>query len=228
MSGQLRLAVFDCDGTLVDSQHAILDAMGQAFAAQGLEAPDPSAVRAIIGLELMQAMANLLPAADEAAHRGLRDAYRHAAQAQRAERVHEEPLFPGAREAIEDLVEAGWLLGVATGKSSRGLAEVLARHGIDRHFVTTQTSDTAPGKPAPGMLLQAMRETGVGADRVVMIGDTTFDMQMAQNARARALGVAWGYHDTQALRAAGAQEIVHVFAELPAALEGLLSEGTGP
>lgn len=222
------MAVFDCDGTLVDSQYAILDAMGQAFAAQGLEAPDPSAVRGIIGLELTQAMADLLPEADEAAHRDLSDAYRHAARVQRAEGVHEEPLFPGAREAIEGLAAAGWLLGVATGKSSRGLAEVLARHGIDRHFVTAQTSDTAPGKPAPCMLLQAMAETGVGADRVVMIGDTTYDMQMAQNAHVRALGVAWGYHDIQALRAAGAEEIVHGFAELTAALEGLLAGGSRP
>ncbi len=228
MSRQLRLAVFDCDGTMVDSQAAILDAMDQAFTEEGLAPPEPGAVRRIIGLELIEAMARLHPAAGEAKHRDLTEAYKRVAYAQRTQGVHAEPLYPGAKEAIEALAAEDWLLGVATGKSSRGLAAVLARHGIDGYFATTQTSDTAPGKPAPGMLLQAMAETGVGADRVVMIGDTSFDMQMARNAGTRALGVSWGYHDSQSLRAAGADGLVDDFAELLAAVEAFLPERAAP
>ncbi|MDP6173075.1 MAG: HAD-IA family hydrolase [Rhodospirillales bacterium] len=227
MSETIRLAVFDCDGTLVDSQHAILDAMGQAFRAEGREAPDPHAVRRIIGLELSHAMAQLLPEAEHQTHLDLAEAYRGVAYAQRQQGMHEEPLFEGAREVIETLAAAGWMLGVATGKSSRGLAEVLTGHGVDKYFSTLQTVDTASGKPAPGMLLQAMSETGAEPARTVMIGDTSYDMLMAGNAHASALGVSWGYHARDELRDAGAQLIIDDFGQMQKALETLLA-GAAP
>jgi len=221
-SSRLRLVVFDCDGTLVDSQHSILAAMHGAFDAHGLPLPDRAAVRRIIGLELIEGIARLLPGAHEDLHRTVALAYRDSYRANRADSLSNDPLFPGARDTVEALVEAGCLLGVATGKSHRGVTAVLEIHGLSPHFVTTQSSDSAPGKPNPGMLLQAMAETGTEPEDTVMIGDTTFDMEMAANAGTHALGVAWGYHDDDELRDAGAHRVVDAFTDIPKVIEALL------
>lgn len=223
MDSPLRLAILDCDGTLVNSQRAIIDAMGKAFAEHGLEPSEAEAVRRIVGLELGEAVSRLMPEAGGHTHARVTQSYRKAAHAQRAKGLRDEPLYPGAREAIEAFASAGWLLGIATGKSDRGLAEVLTRHGIHDHFVTRQTSDTAPGKPSPEMLFQALSETGVEVGSAVMIGDTTFDMEMANNAGMAAIGVAWGYHARDDLAAAGAHCIVERFDQLPATADALVA-----
>ena len=217
---RLRLAVFDCDGTLVDSQHAIVACMASAFAQEGLEAPTLADVRRIIGLPLAECMLRLVP--DETTrHARLVEAYKDAFFKLRQQAGHDEPLFEGALAALAALETDGWLLGVATGKSRRGLLAVLERHGLERRFLTLQCGDMGPGKPDPAMLERAMAETGVAAADTVMIGDTTFDMVMAQRARVRALGVEWGYHDPAELIAAGAGATVASFAELPAAVARL-------
>ena len=217
----IRLVVFDCDGTLVDSQHVIREAMTRAFAANGLPAPQPAAVRRVIGLSLAVAVERLWPEGDADGRDVVVDAYRDAFLDLGSRPDHHEPLFPGAAEAVEALGAAGYVLGVATGKGKRGLRATLGRVGLLERFATLQTADDAPSKPHPGMLLRAMAETGAHESGTVFVGDTTFDMQMAVNARVTPLGVGWGYHGARELRAAGAHAVVERFAELVGAIDQL-------
>lgn len=203
----VRLAVFDCDGTLVDGQAAVCDAMDAAFAAHGLPAPDRHLVRRSVGLSLLQAVRALLPDADEALQQGLDHAYRTAFRTAREAGQLVEPLYAGVRELLDALRDDGWLLGVATGKSDRGLEHCLATHGLSRHFVTLQTADRHPSKPHPAMLDAALFEAGALPEHAVMIGDTAYDMVMAINGGVRALGVDWGYHTPAELTEAGAEAV---------------------
>ncbi|HVI52697.1 MAG TPA: HAD family hydrolase [Candidatus Sulfotelmatobacter sp.] len=210
-----RLAVFDVDGTLIDSQHNIISAMTQAWAVHGLGTPRPDAVRRIIGLSLVEAVARLLPEPDdELAHR-VAHSYKEAFQGLRLEAGTSEPLFPGAVAALDALEAEGWLLGLATGKSRRGVDAMIERHGFQGRFVTRQTADDNPGKPHPAMLLRAMSECGADADATVMIGDTAYDMLMARQAGAHALGVVWGYHPPEDLTEAGAHHLAEDYAGVP-------------
>ncbi len=220
-TAKLRLAVFDCDGTLVDSQHAIVACMQAAFTGEGLAAPSLAAVRRIIGLPLAECMVRLAPEADATRLDRLVESYKDAFFTLRQRADHHEPLFEGALAALDAVEAEGWMLGVATGKAMRGLLAVLERHGREKRFVTLQTGDQGPGKPDPAMLERAMAETGATPADTVMIGDTTFDMVMAGRARVRALGVEWGYHAPEELVAAGAHATVDSFAALPAAVTRL-------
>jgi len=203
-----RLAVFDCDGTLVDSQAAICRAMDACFAYHGLTPPDRHATRRIVGLSLPQIMRTLAPDADPDLQTDLVDTYRTTFQRHRAEGLVEEPLFDGIIDTVRALEDAGWLLGVATGKSDRGLRLCLERHGLHARFVTLQTADRHPSKPHPAMLQAAIAEAGAAPEMTVMIGDTSFDMMMARAAGAYALGVGWGYHSADELRSAGAHDVI--------------------
>ncbi|HEX6103589.1 MAG TPA: HAD-IA family hydrolase [Alphaproteobacteria bacterium] len=218
--GRLSLVVFDCDGTLVDSQHAIVACMREAFSVHGCAAPEEAAIRQVIGLSLDEAVARL--AAAGAPAEKVVEAYRQAFFAMRSRPDYNEPLFPGVAAALEALDAAGVLLGVATGKARRGLLATLERHGLSGRFVTLQTADFNPGKPHPAMLLRAMAETGADPDRTVLVGDTSYDMEMARRAGARAVGVAWGYHDRRELEAAGADRIVERCEELADCVLSLL------
>ena len=220
-----RLAVFDCDGTLVDSQHAIIAAMRSTFSTHDHAQPAASAVRRIVGLPLKDAIARLLPEKDAETHEALREGFNEAFSGLRARGAVREPLFPGAAESLDAFADAGWLLGVATGKGHRGLVATLDGHGLTDRFATLQTADRVPGKPNPHMLLRAMEETGTEANHTVMIGDTTFDMEMALNAGTRAVGVAWGYHGADDLRDAGAHIIIDDFSHLAEAVLELMEEG---
>ena len=211
----MKLAVFDCDGTLVDSQANIVRAMGDCFVRQGLIPPSEHATRRVVGLSLVEAMQALLPDADAALHGALAADYRDVFQRLRAEaRLDPEPLYPGVRDGLDRLREAGWLLGVATGKSDRGLTLLLDHHGIRDRFVTLQTADRHPSKPHPAMLQAALYEGGADPTDAVMIGDTVFDMAMAVRAGVRAIGVDWGYHDAHELHDAGAAAIVATMDDL--------------
>ncbi len=219
----LKLVLFDCDGTLVDSRHNIATAMRAAFDAAALPYPGDAATARVIGLSLPEAMAIMAPEADEATRARLAQAFREASLALRRDPAFHEPLFPGAREAVEALAgRDDLLLGIATGKARRGLDFLLDRLGWRDLFVTTQTADDAPSKPHPAMVLQAMEETGAEAARTVVIGDTSHDMLMARGAGARGLGVQWGCHGPEELRAAGAQAIAAVFSEVPRLVEEIL------
>lgn len=210
----MRLAVFDCDGTLVDGQASICEAMELAFAELGLPSPDRTAIRRAVGLSLPVAARKLLPDADEALHTSIADTYKRHFRAAREEGRLSQALFPGIAELLDSLRGAGWELGVATGMSDRGLFHCLATHGLSHHFVTLQTADRHPSKPHPAMLEAALFEAGAQADQAVMIGDTQFDMQMAASLGVRAVGVSWGYHAPAELQAAGAERVVTTPAEL--------------
>jgi phosphoglycolate phosphatase len=227
MTHPFRLLVFDFDGTLVDSLQFIVTAMSRAFEDQGFDAPAPEAIRRIVGLRLEVAAARLLADPDdmESAER-IAGSYRLAFQDLRARNAVHEPLFPGARETLMQLDQPHVCLGIATGKSRRGLTSSLERHDLGGLFVTLQTADDGPGKPHPEILHRAMAEVGAGPGETVMIGDTTYDMEMAANAGVRAVGVDWGYHDGTELRASGAACIVESFPELPRSLAATTLERT--
>ncbi|MDX5402474.1 MAG: HAD-IA family hydrolase [Rhodobacterales bacterium] len=220
MSDRLRLVIFDVDGTLVDSQADILGAMTASFTAQGLEVPAREAVLSIVGLSLTEAMTRLVPHLPV----GLRDelvaGYKHAYMSARltSDTRQTSPLYPGARAVLDLLAAQPYtLLGVATGKSQRGLDALIASHGLEGLFLTRQVADHHPSKPHPSMLLAALRETGVDPADAVMVGDTSYDMEMARAAGICGIGVSWGYHAPAALKAASC--VIDRFDELPACLE---------
>jgi len=216
-----RFIVFDLDGTLVDSQHTVVHCMSLAFAGHGLPVPEPAAIRGTIGLKLEIALNSLLPEPDEATAWRLVERYREAFFALLDDPGHEEPLFPGALETLEALDHPEVFLGIATGKNRRGLTRVLQRHGLQDRFHNLKTADDGPGKPHPHLLEAAMAEVGMDPARTVMIGDTTFDMEMARAAGCAGIGVAWGNHPEEHLLAAGAAVIVRDFSELNQSLVGL-------
>ena len=218
----LRLVIFDVDGTLVDSQAEILAAMAHAHQAQGLDAPGREAVLGIVGLSLDVAFARLHPQAEDPLRVRLATSYRDAFAALRAEDGDRSPLYPGAREAVEVLAaQDHTLLAVATGKSKRGLDKMLEKHGLRGLFHSEQTADHHPSKPDPSMILAALSETGVQARRAVMVGDTTYDMDMARAAGCWKIGVPWGYHAREALQP---DHMIDSFDALPGAVDALLGE----
>ena len=214
MISSTRLAVFDVDGTIIDSQHNIVASMQSACETSGIAAPGPAAIRAIIGLSLPVAVARLLPDLDPQTLEIIAEAYKRCFLTRRQNPDHEEPMFPGAMRTIDALAADGWLLAVATGKSRRGLLAMLDHHGLQGRFMSLQTADDNPTKPHPAMLQKAMAEAGALASETVMIGDTSYDMQMGREAGARSIGVGWGYHPEQALLEAGAERVVASYDEL--------------
>ena len=178
MSVRNRLAIFDCDGTLVDSQANICRAMVDAFAAEKLAPPAHPAIRRVVGLSLTEAMRALLPEAEPSFHARLCDSYKRAFQAMRGTGQVDEPLFPGIADALNMLEAEGWLLAVATGKSDRGLRHCLEVHKLEKMFVSLQTADRHPSKPHPSMIFEAMADAGAVPETSVMIGDTSFDIGM--------------------------------------------------
>ncbi|MBK1636812.1 HAD-IA family hydrolase [Rhodovulum adriaticum] len=219
MSG-LKLVVFDVDGTLVDSQDMIVRSVSEAFAGLDLPVPDRAAILSIVGLSLPQAFARLAPDLSPAGLEAAATAYRQSFFAQRqADGAGAAVLYPGARAALDGLrARDEVLMGVATGKARRGLVHVIDTHGLHGYFQTTQTADDHPSKPHPSMLQAALAETGLDPRDAVMIGDTSFDIEMGRAAGYRTVGVAWGYHPVEALHTAGADRVIGDFAALDAVL----------
>lgn len=216
-----RLVIFDVDGTLVDSQGDIVASMHHAFAEFGAPAPARAAIVGIIGLSLNVAMARLAPDLDARSHDALVEAYKRSYMSLRAQAgaAQSSPLFPGTRAMLDDIAARDdLLLGVATGKSRRGLDKLIDGHGLHGLFVTQQVADHHPSKPHPAMLHAALDEAGVNARDAVMIGDTTFDMDMARAAGIRAVGVSWGYHPVADLQC---DHLLNSWADLPACLSRL-------
>ena len=200
-----RLALFDCDGTLIDGQASICEAMEAAFTAHGVAAPPRNEVRRAVGLSLPVAVRGLIPDSAAEVQVAVVESYKQAFRTARTQGRLSQPLIPGIREVLTALRNSDWLLGVATGMSDRGLAHCLEINEISDLFSTLQTADRHPSKPNPSMARAALRETGTEAASAVMIGDTVFDMEMAGSAGMRALGVDWGYHASNDLLAAGAE-----------------------
>ncbi|MDQ2091913.1 HAD-IA family hydrolase [Marimonas arenosa] len=215
----LRLAVFDVDGTLADSQGEIVAAMRAAFASENQVPPPRAKILSIVGLSLDRAMAQLARDLDPVRQDRLVAAYKQAYFEQRV-RNGASPLYAGALAALERLAQDPFLLlGVATGKSKRGLDALLEAHGLERFFVTRQVADFHPSKPHPAMLQAAFAEAAVGPGQAVMIGDTSFDIEMARAAGCAAIGVAWGYHPIARL---DADRVVTDFPALPGTIAEIL------
>lgn len=224
-----KLIVFDCDGTLVDSQHVIFKAAQTAFESCSLAPPTDEAVRRIVGLSLPEAMRVLLgeDGPDDKLIHALASAYKQAFFTMRKSPDHQyEPLYPGIAQTLQTLSDQGMLLAVATGKSMRGLRAVLDHHDLGHHFISLQTADNHPSKPHPSMLQAAMNEAGASPRNTVLIGDTSYDMLMARHAGAFGLGVSWGYHDKDDLIAAGAAGIADHAHDLTIHIGTLLKEVT--
>jgi phosphoglycolate phosphatase len=216
----LKFIVFDCDGTLVDSQHIIVAAMTRAYAAHGLPTPARDILLSVVGLSIVEAFTKLGNGASGFPASELAEQYRLASRAIRESGQEIEPLFPGAAEAIAELAcRDDVVLGVATGKSQRGARLVLGHHGLLDHFITIKTADDAPSKPHPGMVLAAMREAGAAPENTIVVGDTVYDIAMARAAGAAGVGVTWGYHPGTALEDAGAVAVIDRFANLAPTLD---------
>ncbi|GGK50490.1 HAD-IA family hydrolase [Salinarimonas ramus] len=216
----LRLVLLDLDGTLVDSQAIIVEAQVRTFRAHGLPPPTRERSLSIVGLSLPEAFRVL--AGEDGPWEAMAQTYREVFSELRAEGTHEEPLYPGVRETIAALARREEvLLGIATGKSRRGVTHLVARESWEGLFATIQTADDAPSKPHPGMILQALSETGVAPPSAAMVGDSTFDMDMARAAGVAGIGVSYGFHGAGALRDRGAHTIVDRFSEIVPVLDRL-------
>jgi phosphoglycolate phosphatase len=223
-SAALRLAIFDCDGTLVDSAYSIISFMQVACKNLGFPLPKPIPIRRTVGLPIEDAITILFPHMEKNQVRALGEEFRQVfVKSRDRDKIHE-PLYSGVDKTLSALNDAGWLLGVATGKSLRGLESTLSTHDLHHHFATLQTADLSNGKPDPAMLLKAVSDTGVEKERTVMIGDTSFDMEMARNAGTKAIGVTWGYHNVEDLVDAGAHCIVKTFSQIPEVIYNLLKD----
>lgn len=214
----VRLAVFDIDGTLVDSREIIHRAACEASADLGLPEPSYERVRRMVGLSLREALATLEPDLRDADLDHFVGRYQAAFLQMHEQPGFSEPLYDGAEALLHRLRRDGWTLSMATGKSRRGVGRWLKRDGWGELFASTHCADDGPGKPDPAMLTAAMQASGAHPGQTVMIGDTSHDMLMALNAGVRAQGVAWGFQTTEEVRASGAHHVAETFEELEAEL----------
>lgn len=217
----MKLVIFDVDGTLSDSQNHIVASMTEGFQRAGLPVPSRTRMLSVVGLSLDEGLHDLLPGVPKDRRDLIAQTYRDSYRARRTDL--EPPLYDGAAELLDRLAaREDMVLGIATGKSRRGLDALCAHHGIGGYFMTRQVADDHPSKPNPSMVLQALADAGVAAGQAVMVGDTTFDIQMGQSAGVATIGVSWGYHPVEALRRAGADRIVEDFNALDRAISDLL------
>jgi phosphoglycolate phosphatase len=227
-SGSLKLAVFDLDGTLIDSASSIVTGVLACWAACGFPDPDPVDVRRVIGLPWEESIFTLLPAgAGEPELAMIRNYHDEVARGVRQRPARSEELFPGAVNLLDTLEESGYLLAIITSRASRRLEEILEVQDLSKRFISLKTTDQGPGKPSPELMFQTLSETGAGAKDAVMVGDTTFDILMARNAGTASVGVSWGVHEVDELHQAGADRVVTAFDEIPAVVDGLIGGSDG-
>ncbi len=220
-SSPLRFAAFDLDGTLIDSVASIVAGVLACWSACDFPDPDPIHVKRIIGLPWEESVLALLPDAGETEFAMIRDYHEDVRLGVRTRPPVVENTFDGAHDVLDVLENAGYLLGVVTSRNSRRLEELLEKNGFAGRFVTFKTADMGPGKPDPHLLIEAMGELGVDPANTVMVGDTTFDIQMAERAGAASVGVSWGVHEIEELHAAGARHVVEEFHEIPPVVDML-------
>jgi phosphoglycolate phosphatase len=215
MTAPLRLFIFDCDGTLADSQHLIAESMRRAFMDEGVIPPSRTDILRTVGLSIPQAVTSLVQDPCDETVTAISDGYRKWCTVLRGQPGMQEPMFKGAAPFLAALAkEEGVCLGIATGKSRRGLNRFVEANGLASMFATLQSADDAPSKPHPAMIEQAMADTGAEPENTVMIGDTTFDIIMARRAGVRGIGVSWGHHRMDELKAAGADAVAVSFGDL--------------
>jgi phosphoglycolate phosphatase len=217
----MRLVVFDCDGTLVDSQQAIVRSTETALSAFDLPTPERRAILYAVGLPVDVAMRRHAPDVDDATLGKIIELFRDTYRDLSLQDDRGQIMFDGMHDLICTLGQQDeTLLAVVTMKSGRGLGRVVDAYNIRDYFQSLKSADDGPGKPAPDLLIDAMAECGVTPAQTVMVGDTSFDMLMAKAANVRAIGVGWGYQDIDELEEAGADDIVVT----PDALAQLLSD----
>lgn len=216
-SAAMDLIIFDLDGTLINSEAILLGAQVETFARHGLAHPGREAGLGVVGLTLNIALMRLagLAEPDEALTDTYRDVFGAMRRQAETDASFDEPLFPGVPETLAALAaRPGLKLGVATGKSRRGADYIIERHGWQGLFATVQTADDAPSKPHPGMILQAMAETGAVPERTAMVGDSSFDIEMAVAAGVAPIAVSWGFQPAASLVALGARHVLTRFDEV--------------
>lgn len=216
-----KLAVFDVDGTLVDSRSSIFRAAVEAADEIGVSPPTYEDVRAIVGISLFEALARMRPDLDEPTIRAYTGAYKNAFVRFHADPDFHDALYPGAAELLAALKAEGWTLGMATGQSRRGVDRNLDVHNWRGLFDCTFCADDGPSKPHPHMLNCNMETAGFTPKDTVMIGDTAHDIAMARHAGVHAVGVTWGFHTPDELLAAGADEIASTFSQLHMILQNV-------
>jgi phosphoglycolate phosphatase len=214
-----NVVILDCDGTLVDSQGHIAAVFNETIAGFGFPRVAPETVYRVIGLSLDEAMRRLVPGSADGLRQRLINAYRARYAINRAGK---NPLYDGVREFLDTVSREGRLLAMATGKSRAGAIQVVTEHGLAGYFPIIKTGDVCRPKPDPDMLLQILKELDLPPDRAIMVGDTTFDVQMANAAGIRSIGVTCGAHGSDELTAAGASLIVSALTELTPHLDALL------
>jgi len=213
----MKLVLFDCDGTIVDSAAVIHACMERTFEDFDQRRPELELTKSIIGLTLDIAIAQMLKRPVDAEIASMTARYKEHFMLHRQNGGTLEPAYDGLLPLIEALASRDdVVLGVVTGKSRRGLDAILAHHSLTKAFFTTRTADDCPSKPHPAMVLECCAEAGIEAEQTTVIGDAVYDMQMAVSAGARPVGVSWGYGPAEALRAAGAAHVVNHAGELAA------------
>jgi len=221
MAPASKLVIFDCDGTLVDSQHMIIAAMQATLFSSGVPPEQDHRIRSTVGLSVREAIAMLRPDDDDTSLENMTNIFKHEFYRLRVEEAATpDPLYTGTREILEHLRDAGFILGVATGNSRRGLDRVIVEHELGGFFETLQTADGHPSKPHPSMIQAAALEVGVEPSACIMVGDTSYDMMMARSAGSLAVGVKWGYHSVDALSQGGAHHLLDEFEELAPIVNG--------
>ncbi len=219
----MYLVAFDCDGTLVDSQHSYITAINEAFAFMSLRPPSRARILRHIGLPTQAVMRAHAPDIDENTLARMSKVYNETLTGLSQQDDRGEVLFDGMRHIIETLGKRDdVLLAIITMKSRRGLMRVVDVHNIRSFFQSLQSADDGPGKPAPDLLLAAMRECGIAPERTIMVGDTIYDILMAQAAKAKAIGIGWGYQTRAELEEAGADVIVEESSALYSVLADMM------
>lgn len=217
----MDLILFDLDGTLINSEAILLAAQHETFARHGLVHPGREAGLGVVGLTLDIALMRLggLPVPDAALAATYKEVFGAMRRQAQADAALDEPLFPGVSETLAALAGMpGVQLGIATGKSRRGAEYIVERHGWQGLFATIQTADDAPSKPHPGMILRAMQETGAQPARTAMVGDASFDIEMAVAAGVIPVAVSWGFQPVSTLVALGARHVLDRSTDLPGVL----------
>ncbi|MGE0252334.1 MAG: HAD family hydrolase [Dongiaceae bacterium] len=210
-----RLIAFDLDGTLINSEEAIVHVVRKVAKEFNLTLPaERSQMLAGVGLPLSAALQKVFPELEEKIQQEVVESYikNHHAYADKDQDV--EPLYPGARELVETLFAEGFILGIVTSKGRHGVDRFLQQKKWEKHFTNIQTPDNGPGKPDPFLMKAALKEVGVGPESALMIGDTIFDIQCAKGAGVKSIGVSWGFHHLAQLQEAKPDFLVHKIEEI--------------